>query len=159
MPAALIRRFHEAKIGGRPSVSVWGSGTPRREFLFVDDLADACVFVMQHYSADGPLNIGTGEDLTISDFARLVADVVGYRGRIVFDQSKPDGTPRKVLDVSRLAKLGWRSQMPLRKGLERTYRAFLEAEERTGTRQWRDGRGVRSLSFLLRRNTRLGSYW
>jgi GDP-L-fucose synthase len=135
VPAALIRRFHEAKIEARPSVSVWGSGIPRREFLFVDDLADACLFVMKHYSADEPLNIGTGEDLTISDFARLVADVLNYKGKIVFDQSKPDGTPRKVLDVSRLAELGWQSQMPLREGLECTYRAFLEAEERTGARR------------------------
>ena len=135
VPAGLIRRFHEAKIEGRASVSVWGSGTPRREFLFVDDLADACVFVMRHYSADEPLNIGTGEDLTISDFARLVADVLNYKGKIVFDQSKPDGTPRKVLDVSRLAELGWQSQMRLRRGLERTYQAFLEAEERTGARR------------------------
>jgi GDP-L-fucose synthase len=134
VPAALIRRFHEAKIEGRPSVSVWGTGTPYREFLFVDDLADACVFLMQHYSAEEPVNIGTGEDLTISDFARLVADVLGYKGKIVFDQSKPDGTPRKVLDVSRLAELGWRSQTPLRKGLERTYHAFLEAEDRRAAR-------------------------
>ena len=116
VPAALIRRFHEAKIEGRPSVSVWGTGTPYREFLFVDDLADACVFVMQHYSAEEPVNIGTGEDLTISDFARLVADVLGYKGKIVFDQSKPDGTPRKVLDVSRLAELGWQSQTAAQKG-------------------------------------------
>jgi GDP-L-fucose synthase len=134
VPAALIRRFHEAKIEGRPSISVWGTGAPYREFLFVDDLADACVFVMQRYSAEAPVNIGTGEDLTISDFARLVADVIGYKGKIVFDKSKPDGTPRKVLDVSRLAELGWQSRTPLRKGLERTYQAFLEAEKRTGAR-------------------------
>jgi GDP-L-fucose synthase len=135
VPAGLIRRFHDAKIERCPFVSVWGSGTPRREFLFVDDLADACVFVMQHYSADEPLNIGTGEALTISDFARLVADVLSYEGNIVFDQSKPDGTSRKVLDVSRLMELGWRSQTPLREGLEYTYRAFLEAEERTAARR------------------------
>jgi GDP-L-fucose synthase len=145
VPAALIRRFHEAKIRGRPSVSVWGSGTPRREFLFVDDLADACVFVMQHYSADEPLNIGTGEDLTIRDFARLIAEVLGYKGKIVFDKFKPDGTPRKLLNVSRLAELGWQSQTPLRRGLEQTYRAFLQAEERTGT-LCGDRRGVRNLS-------------
>ena len=135
-------RFHEAKTEGRASVTVWGSGTPRREFLFVDDLADACVFVMRHYSAAEPLNIGTGKDLTISDFARLVADVLNYKGKIAFDQSKPDGTPRKVLDVSRLAELGWQSQTPLREGLEHTYRAFLEAEERTTARPCRDERGV-----------------
>ena len=97
MPAALIRRFHEAKIEGRPSAYVWGTGAPYREFLFVDDLADACMFVMQHYSAEEPVNIGTGQDLTIRDFARLVANVVGYKGRIIFDQTKPDGTPRKLL--------------------------------------------------------------
>jgi len=92
---------------------------------------------MQHYSADDSLNIGTGEDLTISDFARLVAEVINYKGKIVFDQSKPDGTPRKVLDVSRLAELGWQAQTPLKRGLERTYRAFLEEEERKGTRRVR----------------------
>ena len=135
VPAALIRRFHEAKIKGHSSVSVWGSGMPRREFLFVDDLADACVFVMKHYSAEELINIGTGEDLTISDFARLIADAIDYKGEIVFDKSKPDGTPRKVLDVSRLLALGWQAQMPLREGLERTYQAFLEAEERTGARR------------------------
>jgi GDP-L-fucose synthase len=135
VPAALIRRFHEAKIERRPSVSVWGTGAPYREFLFVDDLADACVFVMQHYSAEEPVNIGTGEDMTIGDFARLVADIVGYKGRIVFDKSKPDGTPRKVLDVSRLAELGWQSRTPLIKGLEHTYQAFLETEEWTGVRR------------------------
>ena len=135
VPAALIRRFHEAKIERRPSVSVWGTGAPYREFLFVDDLADACVFVMQHYSAEEPVNIGTGEDMTIGDFARLVADIVGYKGTIVFDKSKPDGTPRKVLDVSRLAELGWQSRTPLIKGLEHTYQAFLETEEWTGVRR------------------------
>src|SRR5208282_3152060 len=97
---ALMRRLHEAKVAGAPEVVVWGSGTPRREFLHVDDLADACLFVMQHYDADIPLNVGTGEDLTIRELAELVADVVGYRGEIGFDTSKPDGTPRKLLDVS-----------------------------------------------------------
>ena len=135
VPAALISRFHEAKIEGRDSVSVWGTGAPYREFLFVDDLADACVFVMQHYSAEEPVNIGTGADLTISDFARLVADIVGYKGQIVFDKSKADGTPRKVLDVSRLAELGWQSRTPLRNGLEHTYQAFLDAGERTGAQR------------------------
>jgi GDP-L-fucose synthase len=135
VPAALIRRFHEAKVGGLRSVSVWGSGTPRREFLFVDDLADACVFLMQHYSHEKPINIGTGEDLTIADFASLVADVVGYDGKIILDRSKPDGTPRKVLDVSRLTELGWHAQTPLRQGLQRTYEAFLVAEATTGARR------------------------
>jgi GDP-L-fucose synthase len=124
VPAALIRRFHEAKVSGAPSAVVWGTGTPRREFLAADDLADACVFVMKHYSADGFLNIGTGEDIAIADFARLVADVVGYRGKIVFDPARPDGAPRKLLDVSKLAALGWRARTPLRQGLAAAYADF-----------------------------------
>jgi GDP-L-fucose synthase len=124
VPAALIRRFHEAKISGAPSVAVWGTGTPRREFLAADDLADACVFVMKHYSGDGFLNVGTGEDVTIADFARLVAEVVEYPGKLVFDTARPDGTPRKLLDVSKLAALGWRAQTPLRDGLKAAYADF-----------------------------------
>jgi len=125
VPAALLRRFHEAKRDGGGRVTVWGTGTPRREFLHVDDLADACVFVMQHYSGEEPLNVGTGEDISIAEFARLIAETVGYRGEIVFDPSRPDGTPRKLLDVSRLAALGWRARTPLRDGLHRYYEAFL----------------------------------
>jgi GDP-L-fucose synthase len=124
VPAALIRRFHEAKVSGAPSVAVWGTGTPRREFLAADDLADACVFVMKHYSGDGFLNVGTGEDIAIADFARLVAEVVGYAGAITFDTSRPDGMPRKLLDVSRLAALGWRAKTPLRDGLRAAYADF-----------------------------------
>jgi GDP-L-fucose synthase len=124
VPAALIRRFHEAKVSSAPKVTVWGTGTPRREFFAVDDLADACVFVMKHYSDDGFLNVGTGEDVTIADFARLVGEVVGYRGEIEFDTSRPDGTPRKLLDVSKLAALGWRAKTPLREGLEAAYADF-----------------------------------
>jgi GDP-L-fucose synthase len=124
VPAALIRRFHEAKVSGAPSAAVWGTGTPRREFLAADDLADACVFVMKHYSGDGFLNIGTGEDIAIADFARLVAEVVGYDGRIAFDPSRPDGAPRKLLDVSKLAALGWRAKTPLRDGLKAAYVDF-----------------------------------
>jgi GDP-L-fucose synthase len=124
VPAALLRRFHEAKVSGAPSVLVWGTGTPRREFLAADDLADACVFVMKHYSDDGFLNIGTGEDVTIADFARLVAEVVGYGGRIDFDTARPDGAPRKLLDVSKLAALGWRARTPLREGLAAAYADF-----------------------------------
>jgi GDP-L-fucose synthase len=123
--AALIRRFHEAKIAGLPDVVVWGTGTPRREFLYVDDLADACVYLMKNYSSDELLNIGTGEDITIAEFARMVAGVVGYTGAIGFDPSRPDGTPRKLLDVSRLAKLGWRSRTSLEDGLKLAYRAYL----------------------------------
>jgi len=125
VPAALIRRFHEAKVSGAPSVLVWGTGAPRREFLAADDLADACVFVMKHYSGDEFLNVGTGEDLTIADFARLVAEVVGYTGELSFDTSRPDGAPRKLLDVSKLAALGWRAKTPLRTGLEAAYADFI----------------------------------
>jgi GDP-L-fucose synthase len=125
VPAALIRRFHEAKVAQSSSVTVWGTGTPRREFLAVDDLADACTFVMKHYSADEFVNVGTGEDLTIAEFARLVAEIVGYTGRLLFDTSRPDGAPQKLLDVSKLSALGWRAQTPLREGLERAYADFL----------------------------------
>lgn len=121
VPAALIRRFDEAKDRGAPSVAVWGSGTPLREFLDVDDLADACVFAMERWSQAGPLNVGTGAEVTIADFARLVADTVGYAGSITFDRSRPDGAPRKRLDVSRLTALGWRPRTSLREGLARAY--------------------------------------
>ena len=125
VPAALIRRMHEAKLAGARTVTVWGSGTPYREFLFVDDLADACVFVLKNYSDMGFLNVGTGEDVTIGDFARLVADVVGFKGELAFDRSRPDGTPRKLLDVSKLTALGWRAETDLRSGLKTTYRDYL----------------------------------
>jgi GDP-L-fucose synthase len=123
--AALIRRFHEAKIAGISSVVVWGTGTPRREFLYVDDMADACIHLMKTYSDEGLVNIGTGEDITIAEFARVVAATVGYTGSISFDTSKPDGTPRKLLDVSRLAKLGWRARTSLQDGIKLAYQAFL----------------------------------
>ncbi len=125
VPAALIRRFHEAKLSNAPTVTVWGTGTPRREFLAVDDVADACVFVMKHYSDYGFLNIGTGEDVTIGNFARLVSEVVGYKGEIVFDTSRPDGPPQKLLDVSKLKKLGWSPKIDLRKGLAQAYADFV----------------------------------
>jgi GDP-L-fucose synthase len=131
VPAALIRRFHEAKDAAAPEVVVWGTGTPRREFLYVDDLADACVFVMQCWSGEGFLNIGTGEDLTIAEFARLVAETVGYHGRIVFDPMRPDGTPRKLLDISRIAALGWRATTALREGLAAAYADFLSRRNRS----------------------------
>jgi GDP-L-fucose synthase len=136
VPAALIRRFHEAKFRQAPQVTVWGTGKPRREFLAVDDLADACVFVMRHYSADEFVNVGTGEDITIADFARLVAEVVGYRGELVFDVSRPDGALQKLLDVSRLAALGWRAKTPLREGLKHAYADFLasHASQRAASR-------------------------
>jgi GDP-L-fucose synthase len=123
--AALIRRFHEAKVSGAGNVAVWGTGTPRREFLYVDDLADACVHLMKNYSGDELVNIGTGEDIAIAQFARLVAQAVGYSGTISFDPSRPDGTPQKLLDVSRLAKLGWRARTSLRDGIHLAYQAYL----------------------------------
>ena len=129
VPAALIRRFHEAKLSNAPTVTVWGTGTPRREFLAVDDVADASVFVMKHYSDYGFLNIGTGEDVTIGNFARLVSEVVGYKGEIVFDTSRPDGPPQKLLDVSKLKKLGWSPKIDLRKGLAQAYADFILTAE------------------------------
>jgi GDP-L-fucose synthase len=123
--AALIRRFHEAKVSHASDVVVWGTGTPRREFLYVDDLADACIHLMKNYSSGELINIGTGADITIAEFARLVASVVGYSGGISFDASRPDGTPRKLLDVSRLAKLGWRARTPLEDGIRLAYQAYL----------------------------------
>ncbi|EJN10667.1 nucleoside-diphosphate-sugar epimerase [Bradyrhizobium sp. YR681] len=123
--AALIRRFHEAKVSGAKNVVVWGTGTPRREFLYVDDMADACVHLMKTYSSSELVNIGTGEDITIAEFARVVADIVGYSGEISFDTTRPDGTPRKLLDVSRLAQLGWRATTSLQDGLKRAYAAYL----------------------------------
>jgi GDP-L-fucose synthase len=123
---ALIRRCHEAKVRGARSVILWGSGSPRREFLHVDDLADACCFVMDRYDGEGFLNVGTGVDLTIREAAALVAEVVGYEGEFVFDASKPDGTPRKLLDVSRLEALGWRARVGLREGIVDTYRWYRE---------------------------------
>jgi len=124
VPAALIRRFHEAKLANAPSVTVWGTGSPRREFLAVDDLADACVFVLKNYSGAEFVNVGTGKDISIAEFAQLVADVVGYKGRIVYDTSRPDGTPQKLLDVSKLTQMGWRASIGLREGLAAAYADF-----------------------------------
>jgi GDP-L-fucose synthase len=123
---ALIRRCHEAKVRGARTVMLWGSGNPRREFLHVDDLADACCFVMDRYDGEGFLNVGTGVDLTIREAAALVAEVVGYGGEFEFDTSRPDGTPRKLLDVSRLEALGWRARIGLREGIADTYRWYRE---------------------------------
>ena len=124
---ALIRKAHEARLRGDEEIVVWGSGTPRREFLYVDDLADACVFLMERGDADDGapalVNVGTGVDLTIAELAALVMDVVGFAGRVVYDRSKPDGTPRKLLDISRLAQRGWRAQTPLRDGIALAYAA------------------------------------
>ena len=123
---ALIRRFHEAKAGSQPFVTIWGTGSPRREFLHVDDLADACVFLMNKYDRDEILNIGVGEDLTIRELAELIRDVVGYSGEIRYDTGKPDGTPRKLLDVSRLRATGWRPKIGLKEGIQRTYAWYLD---------------------------------
>jgi len=122
---AMIRKFHEAKLSGAPHVTLWGSGTPRREFLHVDDLAGAALFAMEHYDAPGILNAGTGQDVTIAELAEIIRSITGFTGGIVWDTSKPDGTPRKLLDVSRLAALGWRASTPLAEGLESAYRWFL----------------------------------
>src|SRR6202020_380714 len=123
--AALIHRFHQARLSGASNVVVWGTGTPRREVLYVGDLADACVHLMKNYSGDQLINIGTGEDITIAEFARVVAAVVGYAGEISFDPSRPDGTPRKWLDVRRLAALGWRARTSLNEGIKLAYQAYL----------------------------------
>ena len=125
VPAALIRRFHEAKVTHSRKVVVWGSGTPQREFLYVDDLADAAVFVLKNYSDQGFLNVGTGADITIAEFARLIANTVGYDGDILFDTTRPDGTPRKLLDVTKLHELGWHHKTGLREALAMTYQDFL----------------------------------
>jgi len=122
---ALIRRFHEARLRGDPEVTVWGTGTPRREFLHVDDLAGAVVFMMRGYDEGDIVNIGCGADVSIGELAQVVADVTGYNGQIAFDSSKPDGTPRKLLDVARIKALGWQPRIGLREGIRQTYRWFL----------------------------------
>lgn len=125
---ALMHRMHRAKTSGDAEVLVWGSGAPRREFLHVDDLADAAVHLMEAYSDEEPINVGTGQDLSIAELAQSIQEVTGFRGRLAYDRTKPDGTPRKCLDVTRLAQLGWRAKIDLRQGLADTYRWFLKAE-------------------------------
>ena len=122
---ALIRKFHEAKVNATPEVIIWGSGSPMREFLFADDLADACYFLMENYNEPHLINIGTGEDLTIKDLALLVKKVTGFEGDLTFDSTKPDGTPRKLMDVSKLHNLGWKHQIELEEGINLAYRDFL----------------------------------
>ena len=125
---ALIRKIHEAKVNNESQVTVWGSGTPRREFLHADDMADACLFLMQNYNEPGLINIGVGEDLTIKQLAELISEIVGYKGEIVYDTSKPDGTPRKLMDVSKLSSFGWKASIPLREGITQVYKErFLSA--------------------------------
>jgi GDP-L-fucose synthase len=124
MPA-LIRKFHEAKVNGEPTVTLWGSGKPQREFMHVDDCAGACLYLMENYDGEDIVNIGVGEDLSIAALADLVRRVVGYAGEIVYDAGKPDGTPRKLVDVSRIHRLGWRAEIPLEDGVRSTYQWFL----------------------------------
>lgn len=123
---ALIRKFHEAKINHEPAVVMWGTGQPLREFMHADDLADACYFLMQHFNEEGFVNIGTGTDITIKDLALLIKDIVGYKGELQHDLSKPDGTPRKLMDVSKLHSLGWKAGIGLREGIEKVYSEFLK---------------------------------
>ena len=129
VPAALIRRMDTARRVGAASVTIWGTGAPRREFLYVDDLADACVHALKHYSEADPINVGVGQDMPIADFARTIAEVVGYGGTLAFDPSRPDGTPRKLLDVSRMTALGWTAKTPLREGLAKSYADYLQRLE------------------------------
>jgi GDP-L-fucose synthase len=124
---ALVRKFAEAKVAGAPSVELWGTGAPRREFLWADDLARACVVLLERYDAPEPINVGVGEDITIRDLGSLVSSVVGYDGEMRFDPSRPDGTPRKLLDVTRIHALGWKAEVSLREGIERLHRSFLDA--------------------------------
>ena len=119
---ALLRKFHEAKTNGHPEVVVWGTGTPKREFLHADDMADACFYLMQHYDEEGPVNIGTGEDISIGELAQLIQRIVGYKGKLVFDHTKPDGTPRKLMDVSKLNDQGWKAKIGLEEGIKAVYK-------------------------------------
>lgn len=129
---AMIRKFHEAKIAGAEAVTLWGTGSPLREFLHTDDLAEACVHLMEHYNEDGLVNIGVGEDISIKDLALLIKDITGYTGQIVWDSSKPDGTPRKLMDVSKINSMGWKARIGLREGIERVYGEYVKA---VGNRQ------------------------
>ncbi|MCG7949038.1 MAG: GDP-L-fucose synthase [Candidatus Thiodiazotropha taylori] len=123
---ALIRKFHEAKEQGDENVTIWGTGKPRREFLYVEDMADACIYIMNKQGFNDVVNIGVGEDITIGDLARLVGEVVGFEGNLIFDKNKPDGTPQKLLDVTRLSSLGWQAQTSLKDGIQATYQWFLD---------------------------------
>ncbi|MFH1760333.1 MAG: NAD-dependent epimerase/dehydratase family protein, partial [bacterium] len=130
VPPALIRRFHEAKVSNQKTVTIWGTGKPKREFLYVDDLADACVFIMNNYMGNETNNIGSGQEVTIKQLAMIIKKVVKYKGSIVFDSSKPDGMPRKLLDISKIKKQGWKPQTSLEAGLELTYKDFLKGNVR-----------------------------
>lgn len=126
---ALIRKFHEAKVNNSPTVNIWGSGKPLREFMFADDLADACVFLMENYNDLQFVNIGVGEDISIRELAELIKEVVGFQGELEFDSSKPDGTPRKLMDVSKLTRLGWKAKTNLKEGIKLAYEDFLKKQE------------------------------
>ena len=139
---ALMRKMHEAKVSGSPEVVVWGSGTPRREFLHVDDLADAAVYLMEVYSGEEQVNVGTGRDLTIAELAQTIREVTGFPGRLAYDRSKPDGTPRKCLDVTRMSRLGWRAKIDLHTGLADTYRWFAGAGDASD-----HSRGMRQMKY------------
>jgi len=122
----LIRKIVLAKRNNEPNVTIWGTGTPKREFLHVDDLADACYFLLQHYNEKGLVNIGYGEDITILELAKLISKLVGYEGKLTFDKSKPDGTPRKLMNINKLVNLGWAPKISLRQGIERTINEFIQ---------------------------------
>jgi len=124
---ALIRKFHEAKLNGTPNVEIWGSGTPKREFLHVDDLADGCLFLMENYNDSGHVNVGTGKDVSIKELALTIKDIVGFNGELVFDSSKPDGTPRKLMDVGKLTKMGWHYRIDLQDGITSVYKEYSES--------------------------------
>ncbi len=127
---ALLRKFHEGKQAGKKEVVIWGTGTPRREFMHVDDAAEACLFLMKHYNDAGLINIGVGEDLSIKELAELIKEITGFEGSIVFDTSKPDGTPRKLMDVSKLNALGWKATIPLQEGIKNVYHDHFESTKR-----------------------------
>ncbi len=133
MPA-LIRRFHEAKVDGKDEVMIWGTGSPKREFLFADDLAEACFYLMENYNEPAPINVGVGEDITIKELAYLIKDVTGFEGEITFDTTKPDGTPRKLMDVTKLHNLGWKHKIELKDGIKLAYEDFLEKAENVAVR-------------------------
>ena len=135
--AALIRKMHEAKVLGAESIEIWGTGSPRREFIFADDLADACIFVMREYDGTQPINLGCGSDISIADLAKAVKEVTGFQGQICFDTSKPDGMPVKLLDSSKLKALGWRPKVPFRSALEATYGWFLQSQGSSPGHQFR----------------------
>jgi GDP-L-fucose synthase len=120
----MIRKFHEAKINGQQAVHLWGTGTPMREFLHVDDLAQACLFLMENYNEEQFINVGSGVDISIKELAEMIAEIVGFNGEMIWDANKPDGTPKKLMDVSKLEKLGWKSQISLKQGIEQVYEIF-----------------------------------